>query len=539
MTSQPPATTRLHITPLNPELLPSVLPAPIRPLASDVSFHDIPTFPENNYGYVTLPTMEADKIKKKLNGSILKGRKFKVEPARPQKRQADEGNDKNITSTNKPSPAMNFKKRKAEENLLNGYELPSDRKVKRGWTESSADKTERRKKEKRSKDKEEKKAKAQLKSKYTEKPECLFRTKVPPNKSTLAGEKPTKQSKKKTKTSSESVVHEFAQTMTHPTFLRSDDGGNALTATFEEGKGWVDEFGNLKEPASERVRKDQYRPGQIGGHREKPRKVNVKPAAGTESTKKSSNHITEVEKAESTESDDWTSSSGSSSESDSTDLESDDDAASSSSLESETFELDTPPKEQPRAATSVSSEAEEPEPSARSGALPEGNSTDATPQQDSTGVHPLEALFKKPADQQKPDTEPPAQFSFFGQGDAESEEEEELSSTNIALLTPFTKRDLQDRGLRSAAPTPDTSQVAKIINWNAPEHLDNAGGEDCSFADSPVPKSVTGPKEESDFAKWFWENRGDNNRAWKKRRRDAAKEHRQRENRRRGMKGKS
>ncbi|KAL4765231.1 uncharacterized protein BDW70DRAFT_169534 [Aspergillus foveolatus] len=539
MTSESSATIRLHITPLNPELIPSVLPASIRSLASDISFHNIPTFPENNYGYVTLPKMEAEKLKKKLNGSILKGRKFKVEPARPQKRQAEEGDDQNFTSADNPSPTMKSKKRKAEENVISGYELPSDRKVKRGWTESSTDKTERRKKEKRSKHKQEKKAKTQLKSKYTEKPECLFRTKVPPNKSALAEEKSKKQSKKKT--SPESVVHEFAQTVTHPTFLRSEDGGNALTCTFEEGKGWVDESGNLKEPASERVRKHQYRPGQIAGHKEKPKKIKVESAAETDSAKTSSSHNTEVKEAEPTESEDWTSSSGSSSESDITDSESDDTASSSSSESGESgdAELFSSRNEQQQAATHVSSE-EEPEGGAKTGALPGGKSTEAASQQGSTEVHPLEALFKKTADQQKLDTEPPVQFSFFGQGDADSDAgfEEELSS-NIAPLTPFTKRDLLDRGLRSAAPTPDTSQVPKIINWNTPTNSSSAVGEDYSFADSPMPKSGTAATEESDFSKWFWENRGDNNRAWKKRRRDAAKEQRQRENRRKGMKGKS
>ena len=38
-------------------------------------------------------------------------------------------------------------------------------------------------------------------------------------------------------------------------------------------------------------------------------------------------------------------------------------------------------------------------------------------------------------------------------------------------------------------------------------------------------------KEESEFGKWFWENRGDNNRAWKKRRRDGLKTKRLKENR--------
>ncbi|KAL4902507.1 hypothetical protein BDW74DRAFT_157929 [Aspergillus multicolor] len=511
MTLSSPATTRLHITPLNPELLPLVLPASIRSLASDVSFHDIPTFPENNYGYVTLPAMEADKIKKKLNGSILKGRKFKVESARPPKRPADETD---VTPNDKPSATKKSKKHTADENVLDGYELPSDRKVKRGWTESSDDKTERRKKEKKSKDKE-KKTKTQLKSKYTEKPECLFRTKVPPNKSATADEKVKKQLKKKNKAAPEAVVHEFSQTMTHPTFLRADDSGKAVTVGYEEGKGWADESGNLKEPASERVRKYQYRPGQIAGHKEKAKKAKVKSTVPGQS--------------KATESEDWTSSSGSSSES-VTDSESEDSASSTSSEVSEAF---GPAKEPQQNVTS------EPETRVESEPSPKGKSNEAALQQVSTEVHPLEALFKKPADQPKLDTEPPAQFSFFGQGDTDSEEEDAAPST-IAPLTPFTKRDLQDRGLRSAAPTPDTSQVAKIINWNTPDHLKNADGEDYSFADSPVFKPGAGrATEESDFAKWFWENRGDNNRAWKKRRRDAAKEQRQRENRRKGMKGKS
>ncbi|KAL4927912.1 uncharacterized protein BDV17DRAFT_114871 [Aspergillus undulatus] len=520
MTSQTPATTRLHITPLNQELLPLVLPASIRSLATDVSFHDIPTFPENNYGYVTLPTMEADKIKKKLNGSILKGRKFKVESARPDKRPTDE---QIATSTDKPS-TKKTKKRKAEDNVLDGYELPTDRKVKRGWTESSNDKTERRKKEKKSKDKEEKKAKSQLKSKYTEKAECLFRTNVPPNKSSSTDEKSKKKSKK-SKEAPGTVVHEFSQTLTHPTFLRSDDGGNTLTSTFEEGKGWVDEAGNLKEPASERARKDQYRPGQVAGHKEKPKRAK----ATGDKEKATKNKFKTEDEAQSTESEDWTSSSGSSSESDSDDSESDETASSSSSVSSEASEVSSSKQYQLNA--SDDSQNARQESSAESEEAPEEKPTETNSQQ-TTEVHPLEALFKRPLDEKQPSSEPPAQFSFFGQEDIDSEEEE--TPANLAPLTPFSKRDLQDRGLRSAAPTPDTSQIARTINWNRQEHSDELGG-----IDSPVPKSSTGSKDESGFVKWFWENRGDNNRAWKKRRRDAAKEQRQRENRRKGMKGKS
>ncbi|KAL4883631.1 hypothetical protein BJY04DRAFT_184010 [Aspergillus karnatakaensis] len=538
MTSPTP-TTRLHITPFNSELLPLVLPASIRPLATDVSFHGIPTFPENNYGYVTLPTMEADKVKKKLNGSILKGRKFKVEAARPQKQQANEEEHPVDTPDAKPSSSKKSKKRKAEDNVLDGYELPSDRKVKRGWTESTDDKTERRKKEKRSKDKEDKKSKSQVKSKYTEKAECLFRTKLPANKLSSADEKSKKQSKKN-KAPQETVIHEFAQTFTQPTFLRSAEGDNSLTSTFEEGKGWVDESGNVKEPTSEKARKHQYRPGQIPGHKEKPKQGKVKSDRKAEKSLKhqpKDKSGAKLKEAQSSESEDWTSSSGSSSEDDSTDDESNDSASSTSSNspdEVDASDVDSSIRKQHQLSTSDDSGGDDEESAEESSSSSEEGSVKPVIQSHATEVHPLEALFKRPAAEKKPDVEPPTQFSFFGQEDADSEDE---TSKILAPLTPFTKRDLQDRGLRSAAPTPDTSHVSRTINWNPPEPTEQS--EIQSYTDSPVLKSSTAAKEDSDFTKWFWENRGDNNRAWKKRRRDAAKELRQRENRRKGMKGKS
>ncbi|KAL3475330.1 hypothetical protein BJX99DRAFT_229702 [Aspergillus californicus] len=512
MTSPSPYTTRLHITPLNPELLPLVLPASIRSLATDISYHCIPTFPENNYGYVTLPAMEADKIKKKLNGSILKGRKFEVDSARPQKQHREEDQENTTASDKKKS-----KKRKTEDDVLEGYELPSGRKVKRGWTESADDKTERRKREKKAKSKEEKEAKLQLKSKYTEKPECLFRAKVPPNRLSPEDEKAKK--RKKSKSARDPVVHEFSKTMTQPTFLRADDSGKSLTSTFEEGKGWVDESGNVKEPASERTRKTQYRPGQVAGHKEKSKKVkskcyiNAKEASGDKSKREATN----LRETESAESEDWTSSSGSSSEEETAESESD--SSSSRQLDVKSFQI-----EQQRLSTPESSGDGEQESSTESSAGVNGD-------EQSTEVHPLEALFKRPTSDKEPDSDIPPQFSFFGQEDLESEEE----TLTREPLTPFTNRDMQDRGSRSAAPTPDTSHVMRTINWNSSEH----DGDPAMYTNSPVPKPSTGLKDESDFAKWFWENRGDNNRAWKKRRKDAAKEQRQRENRRKGMKGKS
>ncbi|KAL5337795.1 hypothetical protein BJX70DRAFT_388994 [Aspergillus crustosus] len=518
MTSPSPASIRLHITPFNPELLPLVLPPLVRSLATDISFHGIPTFPENNYGYVTLPAMEADKIKKKLNGSILKGRKFKVDPARPHEQAASE-DDQVCAPGLKPHSSKKSRKRKAEDKVLDGYELPSERKVKRGWTESTDDQIERRKKEKMSKDKEEKKSKVQVKSKYTEKTECLFRTNLPPNKSTSADEKTKKQSKKKSTAPRESVIHEFSQTTTHPSFLRSDNSGNIQTTTFEEGKGWVDESGAVKEPAIERVRKDRYRPGQIAGHKEKPKQPQVKSATSAEMSlttkpKDKSKMKAGPPEAISSESEDWTSSSGSSSEDDSTDWEGDESVASFSASpdENDSSDTDSPLKKQHQVSALGSSVDGSQGTGAEFKSSIEGQATKLGTQSQTTEVHPLEALFKRPIAEKRPDAEAPAQFSFFGQEDADFEEAPKM----LAHLTPFTKRDLQGRGLRSAAPTPDTSQVTRTINWNPPELSEH--NEAHIVTESPVPKLGTSANEESGFAKWFWENRGDNNRAWKKRR---------------------
>ncbi|KAJ5782214.1 hypothetical protein N7457_003988 [Penicillium paradoxum] len=532
-------TTRLHITPFTPDILPSVLPASIRNLATEVSFHEISTFPENNYGYVTLPKMEAEKIKKKLNGSMLKGKKFKVEAARPQKRHREEEEVVLEAPSSAKKKSKKSKKQDPEDGVLDGFELPTDRKVRRGWTESSDAKQERRKSEK--KEKKNKEKKLQPKSKYTDKSECLFRATIPPNRASDAASDDKKAKKKSPK---DNVVHEFAKTVTQPSFLRTAEESAAPTVTFEDGKGWVDSTGNLKEPANEKISKDNYRPGQIPGAKEKARAAN----SAAKDTKKRARKekITE----ESSESEDYTSSSGSSS-----------DESSDAESESDEANVDESSK-----ASSASSDADDDVKSTVQEEIVEskkasGNDSDSdalaeTPsqpdsdemitenaqemEQDSSAkeVHPLEALFKRAAptvsdDQTAP--EPETGFSFFG-NDIESEDELHMAEPQTPF-TPFTKTDLQNRGQRSAAPTPDTTAATRHMTWNESDESD----EDVSF-DSPVTKprlenGVT--NEETEFAKWFWENRGENNRAWKKRRRDAAKEQRQRDNRKKGLKGKS
>ncbi|TPR09607.1 Ser-Thr-rich glycosyl-phosphatidyl-inositol-anchored membrane family protein [Aspergillus niger] len=507
MTTTPSDTKRLHITPFTPDLLPAVLPASIKALATEISFHCIPTFPENNYGYVTLPTMEADKIKKKLNGSILKGKKFKVDTARPKKRSRDE--DEVDTAPQKSSSerksSKKSKKLKAGEEVLDGYELPTDRQ-------------------------------SQAKSKYTEKAECLFRTKLPPNKTSADEATETKAKKKSKKSAQETVVHEFSKTVTHPSFLRSGDEQSAPTVGFEEGKGWVDEAGNVKETASDRIRSDKYRPGQVPGAKEKRKAAKIvkdEVASPKKATSQKTKAVEEVKSDE--ESEDWTSSSGeSSSDEDSTDSESDQESTDSSaeSNDSSSSDDDTSVRSKKREQEKVASES-------KPAVDQTASAVDDNPPPPQT-VHPLEALFKRPppgAPEAKPETEGHAPFSFFAQDDIESEEEVEDKPTEPH--TPFTKRDLQDRGLRSAAPTPDTALIGRGINWKTTGRPDPMDIDDETHLNTPVPKPAPGPKEDSEFTKWFWENRGDNNRAWKRRRREAAKEQRQRENRSKGMKGKS
>ncbi|KAJ5577814.1 uncharacterized protein N7459_006778 [Penicillium hispanicum] len=511
------ATTRLHITPLTSDLLPSVLPPSIRPLATDISFHTIPTFPENSYGYITLPIMEAEKIKKKLHGSILKGKKFKIEAARPHKRQGSQDVEPDTITDGKKS-----KKRKSVDGTLDGYEMPADRKVKRGWTEPANARKERRKSEKQSKG--DKNDKPQPKSKYTEKPECLFRTTIPPNRASesVSDDKKAKKRKK----SSESVVHEFAKTFTHPSFLRSTGETAAQTATFEEGKGWVDPAGNLKEPAAEKTRKKDYRPGQVPGAKEK-----------RPNGHKSQPKETKEDPESLSESEDWTSSSGSSDASSDSESEASDSSESSTSSAKEKASAVQTPAE--AIAKNVNATTNAPDGSEPEAASEPQQGADGQPSKE---VHPLEALFKRAApaaSEDQPIPEPNAGFSFFGNNDdLESEDEPQVAGPQTPF-TPFTKKDLHDRGLRSAAPTPDTSISARHMKWTETDDMD----DDELSIDTPVSKyrgeEDATEKKETDFAKWFWENRGDNNRAWKKRRRDAAKEQRQRENRRKGIKGKS
>lgn len=539
--------TRLHITPLNPALLTTILPPSILPNARNISYHTIQTFPEKGYGYVELPTMDADKIKKKLNGSILKGTKVRIEKARPEK-------ELSVQPDEPERPKKSRDKKRKRDETIPGAEI-GERSVKRGWTipavlgKSAKD---------RAKDKN------KVKSKFTMKQECLFKTVLPPNKAANADAKDRKGKGKK-----EAVVHEFSKTTKYATFLRGSNttGGTKTVKEFVEGKGWVDEDGNVieevkktkkttkpvveskapvvEDSSSEAESSEEDDSSEDSSEEESDQdsehlaagpasREPLKPAQGDEGSDDSSSEE-EAPAAASTPKagpkpvveDSETSTSGSSSED--SDAESDD---SSESSEDDSDEASSEPSEEQVDSRPVS------RPQSSSGP-PIGLSIKIPPSASSTpisAVHPLEALYKKPKTDSKEASKPEAPtFSFFG---ADGEADEEMDEVPAQLpLTPFTQRDFEYRGIRSAAPTPDTAHPNKRFTWPT----ENSDDENDDAPSSPIRKSTPGESSrkeegtapESDFQKWFYEHRGETTRAWKKRRRTAAKEKRHRENKKR------
>lgn len=550
---------RLHISPLDPALLEVILAPSVRPLATDVSFHTLQTFPENNFGFINLPRAEAEKLMKKLNGSILKGKKFKIQEARErpllnaEAAAQREAIDSNI-HTKKNSP-VGLKRKSVDVDTIPGYELPSNRKVVRGWTEVP------------SKDRRLDKAKNQKsgrqRSKFSAGKECLFRT--APLAKERVGEQAEEKLKHRDKKDKNWTVHEFKNSTKYPSFIRAqgDVPDAKLSSEYVEGKGWVDREGNLKEP---------FVP------KSKPKSPVQVPTIIRKSTKKTSSK----EETDSEVADSSSESSDNESEllSDSSISDSSDDAgheSSSDEVEETGHSLiadnEDPAKGRPVKTTDdtstssgITSSGSDNDTSAESSddtvepedVTPPPSLTNVKadkPLDAETEVHPLEALFKRTVDPTpRPQLEIKTQFSFFGNteedDDIDNDDDSNFHNNNDEPPhTPFTKRDLQARNLRSAAPTPDTAAITKTRFWEdeldedivEEEAEENYGEEYAKSARASeaqtAPKADQQESEESQFAKWFWENRGDNNRAWKRRRREAAKEKRQKENRQRGRKG--
>ncbi|CAH0014828.1 unnamed protein product [Clonostachys rhizophaga] len=539
--------TRLHITPFDSDLLNIVVPASIRPSARNVSYHTVETFPERRFGFVDLPAADAEKLKAKLNGLILKGTKMRIQEAVPEARIEPGGfdpeakkkkKDKKSKERSEDKAERSSKKRKRDDNVVRGV-LLTDRKVQRGWTEAPDYKQKKQKRKEKgekgekNKDKDKEK-KRRTKSKYTEKEECLLKTTVPPDamKNLPEDVVQDKRRKKKKGGDREFTVHEFEKTTKFPSFLKTSSSGESRKAAteFVEGKGWVDEDGTV-----------------------------VEAAKATKPTPKASKKAPAKPKEEPVEdSDDETSSSGTSS-----DDTSDDDSEEEEETKKEDVEMsedakggddDVEEEPAPQFTTPKStSTANRPTSSGSVGSLKLQIPVTKTPPQE---VHPLEALYKK----KKPEDDAsgnPAQasepFTFFGDNDEDEDEDEDdgaaedsderMDRSTPMPMTPYTRQDLEERNIRSAAPTPDTAHPSRMRNiWAAlhkndedmDEEMDGADEEDDD--ENGQASAAAGPKDAGDFQSWFWENRGDLNRSWMKRRKMAAKEKRHRENKTRASK---
>lgn len=552
--------TRLHITPLDSGLLPVVLSTSLLPKARNISYHSIATFPEKRYGFLELPEQDAAKLKKKLNGAMVKGHKLKVDIAKPERlpeplgqsvmmgeEKVSKQKDKKSGKEDKP------KKRKREAEEIPGMELHDGRKVKRGWTVADEPKLRKEKKDKSKKgDKKEKRR--EVRSKYTDHPECLVKTMLPA-KTVEEVDEDGKKKRKKSK-AKQVIVHEFAKTTKFPTFLKATTSTSTdrKELEFVDGKGWVDDEGNI-------VQAVKTRPQPVKPTRT--RKVQ-KPESAAASQEQP---IVTTQEEEASQ--------GSASEADE---ESDREAPDGSEVgdegvaekERSADEDEIEPKQSPAPDTPPNnSMSPPPKPTIAAPAVTESDPTSPTsPSSNSakglsiqippatpgkTEVHPLEALYKrnKPTDGTSAtnNAESEAQpFSFFGGGDIE---EDSTAGASLHIpMTPFSRADFENRGIRSAAPTPDTAHPNRSFKpWaSGPDDIDeedegeddesDAGPDDTEMQDEGEEGGAVGggppagaDESTSDFQKWFWEHRGDLNRSWKRRRKTAAKEKRYRENR--------
>ncbi|KAF2645051.1 hypothetical protein P280DRAFT_466284 [Massarina eburnea CBS 473.64] len=502
---------RLHVTPFTPALLKAYLAPSVFPLAQNISYHAVETFPEKGFGYLELPTMEAQKLKKKFNGATLKGAKVRIEDAKPEKRKAvdeaevveEEGGEK---------PKKRSKKAKKEQGVLEGVELPDGRKVKRGWTEPPT----KNKKEKKDKEKDKNDKKVRKESKYSKEPELLFKAKLTPVAATelaLKGKKKDKKDKKEKKSRSrkeEVVVHEFAKKTNQPSFLKQSKVATEKKAAVDyiNGTGWVDEDGNVVEAETGKVRNRRV--------------LELVDSAPVQPTTEKQQSAT----PSSSESEDDESSVVSSSS---------EESSSDSEVENPAENPASPPAQAPKADT------------------PEIAVTPSSPA--TKEVHPLEALFKRSKPSLSLGTCTPTKglapidtsFSFFDNNDGMDVDAEAPGNPS----TPYTQRDLEWRGLRSAAPTPDTAAVGRRFSFpwrKGSQDADDADADDdaetkkqlsnntkANASNSILPdvveeKEGSGEEDESEFKKWFWENQGSLNRAWKKRRRDGLKSKRSADN---------
>lgn len=549
--------TRLHISPFDSQLFNIIVPAAVRPNARRISYHSIQTFPDKLYGFIDLPVADAAKIKSKLNGATLRGAKISIDPARPDNMPisapdaivpaAVEGAPK-LKKSSSDKKAKKDKKRKRDKLEMPGVELEEGRKVKRGWTVTSDESQAKKKKAKdedrkhgkpKTKDDEKKQKKRrhqEPESKYIDGPEALVKTRLPPNKTDSLGTA-TGGDKKRSKkgNSRDVVVHEFENNTKFATFLRTTQPKPATGregASFVEGKGWVDKDGTVLEEVK------STRPTAV------PKLLVGKTAAH----------------AQASDDDDTTSSSGSSSGED--DSEAELSAASPARQQLKKNPGNPLAVDTTLAGSVIESDSARPRSSGSMRSLTI-KIPPATPTPGSSKVHPLEALYKRQLpgkadeaviNQALADSTP---FTFGGGLDDDLEDEKDHEKEVDVMedsqsqfqgsqlpMTPYSKQDFEWRNTRSAAPTPDTahpSRMSRLWPIGGDDDLEDVQEDDQEEAEGDVAggKGVLGEGDgggeaaidpNTDFQSWFWQNRGDLNRSWKKRRKEAAKAKRYREN---------
>ncbi|RPB17407.1 hypothetical protein P167DRAFT_561684 [Morchella conica CCBAS932] len=232
------------------------------------------TFPENSYAFINLPKDQADKLKKRLNGSVFRGVKVRVEEARPETwatHPKPEGNMEDVESAksarkeekkekkkrSKAEGEPKVKKRKkGEDGILQGIELPEGRKVQRGWTKPAVPTGVSAKYAGRA-------SSSAKKIEDESKRECLFKTPLPPNKATPKDkQKKDKEEKKdKKKRKREVVIKEFKNNTKFPQFLRAsqldkDQAAEKMASEYVEGVGWVNAKGDVVEEEKVKKRAD-------------------------------------------------------------------------------------------------------------------------------------------------------------------------------------------------------------------------------------------------------------------------------------------
>ncbi|KAI5794278.1 hypothetical protein DFH27DRAFT_654392 [Peziza echinospora] len=257
--------SRLHISPLTADTLKSLLPRSLFPTGTEypppASFHTIETFPESPFGYVDVPNDVAEKIKKRLNGSVFRGTKIKVKDAHKRKWDPEAAP---VAVEEDVSDKKRKKNKKKEDKVYEGIELPDERWVKRAWTKVPVGTATVSSKDKSSKDKSAGKREKNKKDE-SKRGDCLFKITLPDN---VPGDGDDKKKRKKSpepivydsdeeaakkkkmekKHKREKVLKEFQNTTKFPQFLKVsqlDPNGKGKAAEFVEGVGWVDVNGQV------------------------------------------------------------------------------------------------------------------------------------------------------------------------------------------------------------------------------------------------------------------------------------------------------